>query len=264
VSYYDPSDRRNPDPCRDEEKMAPGHLDSGVIVLGSCGGWPEPGRACSGYLVTHRGFSVVLDLGTATAPALLRHGTPDAVVVTHAHPDHAADLHALFRSARYGRPVRIPVFAAAGVAELMAAMDPPDAGEVASVLDFRGLPAQAGPFRVTAVDLPHHVPAMGVRLEADGLTVAYTGDTGPSSRLGTLGRDADLFIVDSTNRPGPSAGLNLTARQAGQAARAARCRRLLLTHFWPGIDRDQCRREAAEAFRGEILIADEGLEIPLG
>lgn len=37
----------------------------------------------------------------------------------------------------------------------------------------------------------------------------------------------------------------------------------MLTHFWPGNDREASAQAAAEAFRGPILLADEGLEIPL-
>jgi phosphoribosyl 1,2-cyclic phosphodiesterase len=58
--------------------------------------------------------------------------------------------------------------------------------------------------------------------------------------------------------------LNLTAREAGEAAAAAGARRLLLTHFWPDNDRLASRAAAAAAFGGEILIADEGLQVPLG
>ena len=42
-----------------------------LTVLGGCGAWPEPGRACSGFLLEHDGFRVVLDLGYGTLPRLL-------------------------------------------------------------------------------------------------------------------------------------------------------------------------------------------------
>ena len=38
-------------------------MDSHLVILGSCGAWPEPGRACGGFVVDHDGFRVVLDLG---------------------------------------------------------------------------------------------------------------------------------------------------------------------------------------------------------
>jgi ribonuclease BN (tRNA processing enzyme) len=147
--------------------------------------------------------------------------------------------------------------------------------EVRKVFDWRPLPAAAqeiGPLRLESTLLPHYVPNSGVRLTAPGLTLAYTGDTGTDPVLAELGREADLFIVDATDsaqRRGERSAstapmLTLTARQAGEAAAAAGARRLMLTHFWPDNDREASRAAAATEFPGEILLADEGLEVPLG
>lgn len=57
--------------------------------------------------------------------------------------------------------------------------------------------------------------------------------------------------------------LHLTARQAGEAAAEAGSHRLLLTHFWPDNDRELSRTSAREVYRGEVLVASEGLEIVL-
>lgn len=253
-----------------------------MVVLGSCGGWPEAGRACSGYVLEHAGTRIVLDLGYGTLPRLLAllgstaGDGVDAVIVTHAHPDHVVDLHGLFRARRYARrgAPAIPLYAATGVLAILAGLEGGDDGAVTSVLDNHPLPAgpyQVGPFRLDSWGLPHYVPNAGVRLTALGLTVAYTGDTAPDPALAELGRDADLYVVDATDwhqqaaphgAPGTWDG-NLTASQAGAAAAAAGARRLLLTHFWPGNDRLACRAEAAEQFAGEIFLADEGLDIDL-
>lgn len=252
---------------------------SRLVVLGSCGGWPEAGRACSGYLLEHAGTRIVLDLGYATLPRLLTWlGSPaadgiDAVVITHAHPDHLVDLHALLRARWFARrgSAPIPLYAPAAVLQVLEDGDP---AVVASVFTWRALPAdpqQLGVFALESWPLPHHVPNAGVRLSAPGLTVAYTGDTGPHPALAELGRDADLYIVEATDRhqqpdvppapPGPA--LDLTARQAGQTATAAGARRLLLTHFWPGNDRQASRAAARQAYRGDILLAEEDLVISL-
>lgn len=74
-----------------------------LTVLGSCGAWPTAGEATSGYLVEHDGFRLVLDLGYATLPQLLGHVAAvdvDAVVISHGHPDHCADLNPLLRARR--------------------------------------------------------------------------------------------------------------------------------------------------------------------
>ena len=57
--------------------------------------------------------------------------------------------------------------------------------------------------------------------------------------------------------------MHLNAEEAGSAATAAGARRLLLTHFWPGTDRAGIRAACARTFSGEILLADEGLDITL-
>jgi len=176
---------------------------SELTVLGSCGAWPEPGRACAGFLLVHEGFKVVLDLGCGAASRLFEHcpgGRVDAVVVTHEHPDHCADVSALGRARAYGLPdePRIPLRCTPGTVRRLEAREPrPHPTTIFDVYD-PGSPLEIGPFRMTTFLLPHHVPNHGVRLTAPGLTVAYTGDSGPSPILAELARDADLVIADAT------------------------------------------------------------------
>lgn len=85
-----------------------------LTVLGTCGGWPEAGRAASGFLLEADGVRLVLDLGHATLPRLLGRRTVDevdAVIITHAHPDHCADLSALCRALLFDgtRDRRVPL-----------------------------------------------------------------------------------------------------------------------------------------------------------
>jgi ribonuclease BN (tRNA processing enzyme) len=233
-------------------------------VLGACGAYPEPGRACSGFVLEHAGFRAVLDLGYGTFSRLAEPERADAVVISHAHPDHMVDLHALFRLRRFSLPdaPRLPLLAPRAVLERLAGLD--DDGGLEDVFDWRPLPAPPqplGPWRVSSFELPHWIPNAGVRLQAPGAVVAYTGDSGPSPALAELGRDADLLIADATGRPGDGSGMDMTPAQAGEAAAAAGARRLLLTHFWPGSDRAAAVRAARERFPGEVLAAEEGLRV---
>jgi ribonuclease BN (tRNA processing enzyme) len=255
-------------------------MSSQLTVLGGCGAWPEPDRACAGFLLEHAGARVAIDLGYGTCSRLLAAlGSTmadglDAVIISHHHPDHMVDLHALMRARWYGRRGRapIPLYAPDGVVTRLTELEDGDRTAVSRTFDWHPIPAppqQAGPFRLESVLLPHYVPNAGVRLTAPGLTIAYTGDTGPSPALAALGRSADLLIADATSRDqqygtGTAAvALNLTAAQAGQAAAQAGAAALLLTHFWPGNDREASRAEAAQEFGGEILLADEGTVITL-
>ncbi|TDU84413.1 ribonuclease BN (tRNA processing enzyme) [Kribbella voronezhensis] len=240
-----------------------------LTVLGSCGAWPEPGRACAGFLLEYDGFRLVLDLGYAALPQLLKYcpdGEVDAVVVTHQHPDHCVDVSALARVRYYSAPeeAAIPLYCPPGVLDVLRALEPrPDPATVFDVHDL-ATTEEIGPFRLESVLLPHYVTNLGVRLSAPGLTVAYTGDSGPAPELGQLSAGADLYISDATlqgDSPTTTPRYVMTATEAGAGATAAK--RLLLTHFWPGSDRALSVAEAQQTFPGEVIAAEEGLVIPL-
>lgn len=243
-----------------------------VRVLGSCGAWPEPGRACSGYLVEHDGFRVLLDLGYAALPRLLTHvpdGGVDAIVVTHRHPDHCVDISGLARVRQDLAPDAdpVPLYCELGVVDVLRALEPrPDPAEVFDLHDLADTTIE--PFRLSAAETPHHVPNRAVRLSTSETTVVYTGDSGPLTKSGDPGRlvelahEADLFIADSTLTdppPGPRAGLVMTAAEAADWADRANVRTLMLTHFWPFTDRSVPLERARAVFGGEVLTAEEDL-----
>ncbi|WP_218670859.1 hypothetical protein [Microbispora sp. GKU 823] len=56
----------------------------------------------------------------------------------------------------------------------------------------------------------------------------------------------------------------MTSAEAGEWARRAGARRLMLTHFWPGNDRAASVAAARPAFGGDVLAAEEGLTVEIG
>ncbi|MFD3401967.1 MBL fold metallo-hydrolase [Kribbella sp. NPDC058693] len=237
-----------------------------LTVLGSCGAWPEAGRACAGFLVEYDGFRVVLDLGYAALPRLLEHcphGEVDAVVVTHQHPDHCVDVSGLARVRYYEAPDAppIPLHCTPGTLDVLRALEPdPDPAEVFAVRDLAST-KQIGPFEVLTVELPHYTTNFGVRLSTPEMSVAYTGDSGPSAELTKLAEGTDVFISDATYQGQSNDSYLMTAAEAARGARGAR--RLVLTHFWPGSDRSISVREAQAEFDGEVMAAEEGLVLGL-
>ena len=74
-----------------------------------------------------------------------------------------------------------------------------------------------------------------------------------------FGPGADLVLSEASFQgpggPPGASSIHLSARQAGQAARAAGARRLMLTHLWPGLDPTASVVEGSEAFGREVLLA---------
>lgn len=244
-----------------------------LTVLGSSGAWPEAGRACSAFLVRDGGARIVLDLGYGVLPRLLAlcpDGEVDAVVITHEHPDHCVDVSGLARVRHYhaaGRP-RVPLYCTAGVLDVLRAAEPtidPESVFDVHVVHGRDSWRVGEHVEITTVPVPHHVPAVGVRLSGPSATIAYTGDSGPADALVELGADADLFVMEATlTEPDPGEVPRLlTAGQAAELAERAGAATLMLTHFWPGADRETAVREARAVFSGDVLAAEEGHTLTL-
>jgi ribonuclease BN (tRNA processing enzyme) len=85
----------------------------------------------------------------------------------------------------------------------------------------------------------------------------YTSDTGPEWSVGAFGAGADVVLSEATYlHDDIRVPIHLSARQAGELAREAQARRLIITHLWPTIDPVASVEEASEAFgRGVTLAA---------
>ncbi|MDQ4133530.1 MAG: MBL fold metallo-hydrolase, partial [Actinomycetota bacterium] len=79
-------------------------MELSVTVLGCSGSYAGPGGACSGYLVEHDGTRLWVDAGSGTLANLQRHvpdAAVDAVLLSHEHPDHWADIDGLLCVLRF-------------------------------------------------------------------------------------------------------------------------------------------------------------------
>ncbi len=244
-----------------------------VTVLGGAGAYPTAHQGCSGFLVEHDGFRLVVDPGYATIQrllALVDAADVDAVWVSHGHPDHCADLQPLLRARAFQAPpaAALPVYAPLGSLAPILALDRPNTVDSAYVLHVvaDGDTFDVGPLRCTVRDLPHMMPNLGIRISAGTATtptvLAYTGDCGPSPVVAELAAGADLLIADATHPevvPDEHAAFLSSARQAGGSAQSAGAKALLLTHLWPGTDPDVAFAAAAETFDGPVEVATPGL-----
>jgi ribonuclease BN (tRNA processing enzyme) len=244
-----------------------------LTVLGTSGAYPAPGGAASGYLVRHDGFNLVLDFGTGALSNLQRHVSLTeigALVISHEHPDHCLDLYPLWLALFFHpeNPPPIPLVSPAGVFDRVARLHrgEDEARDMRERFDVRevepGASVELGPFRIQTRPMRHLVTTIGVRVEADGASLAYTGDTGPTEEVEHLARDADVLLAENSWLDGQGTGpFHLTAREAGTHAARAEVRRLVLSHFWPTNEREPSRQQAGEAFDRDVVLAEEGMAL---
>ena len=219
-----------------------------LTVLGRNGPYPEPGGACSGYLVRGGETTVLLDCGAGTV-SRLREACPldrlDAILLSHLHYDHCSDLGVLRYlleqlAARDGMRQPMPVYAPDAPAHARELLDYP-VFDVRPIAD--GMRVKIGSLAVTFHEMAHPVPTFGMDIvDGDGKRLFYTGDTGWFSGLAGLCRGADALLCDTCFLDADDHGqplVHLTARQAGVLAKEARVGRLLCTHLWGGENRDK-------------------------
>ena len=251
-----------------------------LTVLGSSGTYDTPGRPSSGYLLQHESTKIWIDAGPGTFPALQSvtdFVAIDAIVISHVHPDHCTDLFGYYHAVRYGPRPRngVPLYCPAGVPERLEAfltghVAPEKDHYMRDIFDFRVVgeddTAQIGEISLRFAIADHPPPTIACRAEADGRVFAYSADTGPGGDWQELVRDAGLFLCeagfqgDAADKPWPH---HLTAGEAGEIAKRANVRRVMITHLWPPLDPKRSVLEAEAAFGREVELAVPGLTVKI-
>jgi ribonuclease BN (tRNA processing enzyme) len=244
-------------------------------VLGSSGGWPAPGRACSGYLVSDGDSRIWLDAGAGTLSELLRHmalAEVDALWISHLHPDHCSDLGLVrnaiaYGGARDGSPLRV-----LGPPRWLewfdvAVPDSPATRRAFEAEELRdGGTFVVGDLRLRAFAVRHETATYACRVESEDAVLAYSADSAPCRSLVELARGADLFLCESflSLPQSRSSDIVMTPEQAGSMASAAGARSLLLTHLHPDADPDAAVSRARTTYQGEVALATPGLHVSIG
>jgi ribonuclease BN (tRNA processing enzyme) len=246
-----------------------------LTIVGCSGSFPGPDSAASCYLVEQDGYRLLLDLGSGGLGALQRHlplDQIDAIVLSHLHADHCLDVcpYVVFR--RYhpeGPRARIPLLGPAGTHDRLAvAYDPSVRTGLRDVFGFSAVSAgerELGPFRLHFERMNHPIETYGIRLEAGGVSLTYSGDTGVTDALVRLAEGSNALLCEASFMPGISVppDLHLTGREAGEHAAKAGVGRLLVTHVPPWADPVVITGEAAAAFDGptELVVAGSSYEV---
>ena len=194
-----------------------------LTVLGCYGGYPHNGIGTSSYLITSGDYHLLLDCGSGALLALEKQMSPlqlNAVLLTHYHHDHTADLGVLqyewqLAQGEKAEPL-LPIY-----------------GHTADPLNFGSLtwpdstvgkaynPTQTlklGPLTVDFILTHHPVPAYAPRITetATGATLAFTAATAAFAGLTAWAKSADVLLA-ATNFYANHQGTawHLTSTQAG-------------------------------------------------
>lgn len=208
-----------------------------VAICGSGAPLADANRRPACNLVFAGGMIFVVDAGAGSFARVARWRLPldrlEAVLITHFHSDHIADLpEARLQSWVAQRPAPLPVYGGPGVERVVSgfaeafALDDfyrithhgadflkPEAGRMLprEIANAAGAPLtgsqstlvmEKNGLKITAFAVDHApvIPAYGYRFDYKGRSVVFSGDTQKSDSLALHAKGADLLIHEAMDK----------------------------------------------------------------
>ena len=267
-----------------------------ITPLGTVSTYCYKEKNCPGFLVNYGSSKILLDCGNGISkelnlPSDLNNMT---IIISHLHPDHYGELLSLAQTSyvfsRLGYlnkkiKVYIPQGDIIKIDECYTDNDGWGASKTIkrNIIDFEYLLnlekdsyLEFIPYEKKTIlnfeDLeisfsknPHQLITYSTKLETEGIKVIYSSDTGyKGNSLETFAKNADLLICEATFLRGQAktSDNHLFAHEAAKIAKSANVKKLLLTHFWPSIEKQKYVDEAKEIFINTEA-AEEGKKLIL-
>lgn len=246
-------------------------------VLGTVSPHCHQDKNCPGYLVATNSSNILLDCGNGITRNLnYPQDLQDLnIIISHLHRDHFCDLFSIaydtyvYHNLRL-LPKKVKVY-----------IPYPTSNE--ELQDFNLLTnlgreqyLEIIPYHLedkiyingTAITFsknPHSIPSYAIKIEEGSHSIVYSGDTGYiGNTITTFAAGTNLLICESTFLKGQirKKDYHLYAHEAASIAQSANVKKLLLTHFWPDIDKNFYLQEALPIFSNTI-VAEENQVLTL-
>ncbi len=241
-----------------------------LTVIGHWGAYPSRGEATSCYLLQAEDTSVLLDCGSGALSVLQEHmflADIDAVILSHYHADHIADLGCLQYAAlidmdlnRRQKPLRIYGHDSYTHTDILSYKN----CALGQTYDRNSL-LEIGPFRFSFAPTTHPDPCFAIRAEYGSSSLVYSGDTEPCWELVPFSEGASLLLCETSlydlykgKIPG-----HMSAGEAGELALAAGVGRLVATHLPHWGAHNDLLAQAKATFGGETMLAQKSLHLEL-
>ena len=278
-----------------------------ITTIGSGNPPVRMGQASTSWLVElGNGDNFIFDVGGGTVPNLwslgLPHDSLDKVFVTHLHLDHVGGIFNLWDSMGWGRNVPLNVYGSSGhtpelgVASFVEHVEKAAAWHVLSktgIAANEGMQIQAHEFdyskfsletpkqlvysendvKIYAFPVDHIlVGSVGYRLEWNGLSMAFTGDSEPTTHEAEMAKGVDVFIhelfidaptfSDKNNMPIEVAEnivhKHTSASELGEIFTISQPGLGVGTHFFTNEDTiDRAFKGLVESYGGPVAIAQD-------
>ncbi|MFV0367891.1 MAG: MBL fold metallo-hydrolase [Hyphomicrobiaceae bacterium] len=245
-----------------------------LTVIGSGDAFGSGGRLQTCYHVSTANSEFLIDCGATAVMGFNRFGrNPNQVstiYISHLHGDHFAGLVWWLLHARHvaGRSASLTIVGPEGIQErynTAAEALFPGATSRTPQYELAWLEFSPGvPITLNGVTaIPHVVrhpsgaPSYGIRFEADGKTIGFSGDTEWVDELVAVAEGADLYISECYGFD-KEAPFHMSWQRIKQNIEKLQARRIMLTHMSEAM-----LAKAGTLKHQRVLIAEDGLELEI-
>ncbi len=245
-----------------------------VTLLGSGTSLPDPDRVQSGILVEVGNQTILFDVGSGTLHRLTQTQVDvtsiDAVFITHFHIDHCSDFIPLCQTLWLS-----------GYRKTLKLFGPPAMREWARGVLEVAFPYLRGKIRIelleleeretvylgpvaisTSITIHGSMDTRAYKIEHEGKSVVYTGDTGPCRDVIELAQGVDLLIHELNWMDGKHPeGVHTSPSELMDIVEETCPHKVVLTHLSPEVIANKksilatiSRRSNAEVIIGEDLM----------
>ncbi|WP_010650068.1 MBL fold metallo-hydrolase [Oceanobacillus massiliensis] len=237
-----------------------------LTVIGCWGGYPARDGATSSYLLEKNNFSLLIDAGSGSLSKLQNYrdvSELDAVILSHYHHDHIADIGVL----QYAKLIQFYVKNSDSVLPIYGHTKDLEEFESLSHEYTKGMPydpeqeLKIGPFTIQFLETVHPVPCYGMRITDGESVIVYTADSSYKDEWKDFAENADLLITDCNyyaGQDGSKAG-HMNSEEGAKIAKNAGVKTLVLSHLPQFGNLDQLVEEAKQYYHGTIRLAEEGM-----
>ena len=236
-----------------------------LTFLGTGSAMPSPTRLQSSLLVESGDHTLLVDCGSGAAHRLaqadISHNAVDAVLLTHTHLDHVADLSTLIKARWLDDTPDLTVYGPPGTGEVVETLlGVDDLTERADVdvteLDRGGEAFELGPHRISYTETTHSAVCFAYRF-GDRLTIS--GDTAPDESVFGLADGSEILIHECAFPDGVDSAGHSTPTELKEGIEAISVDRVFLTHLFPDTEPHRAELEATvgEAVDGPVSVPDD-------
>lgn len=243
-------------------------------ILGSVAPYCKEGKNCPGYLIKTENEKILLDCGNGITNYLdMENDLANLTIfISHYHPDHYSDLSSIAEA--------IDLFHRFGIIEKKVKLYLPklyhekyQINEKTNEKYVKQLASNhffdiyeyhenshilLGNTRISFYQTLHPTDTYAVKIKNQEGYIVYSADTDYDLGLVDFYQNADILLCEaSLLRNQEKKCQHLYAYEAAKLAKKSKVKQLILTHFWPEIDRENYVNEAKEYFKNTVA-AKEG------